>query len=448
MNVWMRGRCGVLDRVPGGVDVGHVGPGQAGDHRTLDRAGDLLDRLEVARRGDREAGLDHVDAQPRELLRDLQLLLRVQRDAGRLLAVAQRRVEDQYSVGVLRSGSCHSSDVSNLASSRCWFRGYVRPPARYSPRGGGEEVESRGGAPSSDSLASRASARWHARTGALRNTCPAWREAPTRVAAISRASPRRLAGIVGVELPGACYSAGRSVAVRDRRHLSRRPPRPRPRRLAEGAVARRAVGAASSSPRLPSAAPRAAGTASSDSAGGRDLGTAASAPPASRAGDGSARARRAGAPSWPGRVGSASMHAVQRRADERPRARAHEARARPRVAAVAAAERPWRRRWIGRSRATTPRVAGARRDARCSTVAGRRHRRAPRARSAAMRLHRRRHHGRTPRSWHGPPRQRVAGVVKRGPEPRRTERDGAPGDEPVAGDDLLDHRAAGPARRW
>ena len=39
-------------------------------------------------------GLDHVDAEPGELLRDLDLLLRVQRDAGRLLAVAQRRVED------------------------------------------------------------------------------------------------------------------------------------------------------------------------------------------------------------------------------------------------------------------------------------------------------------------------------------------------------------------
>ena len=51
-------------------------------------------RLEVARRGDREARLDHVDAQARELLRDLDLLLRVQRDAGRLLAVPQRRVED------------------------------------------------------------------------------------------------------------------------------------------------------------------------------------------------------------------------------------------------------------------------------------------------------------------------------------------------------------------
>ena len=145
MNVWIRGRVGVLDRVPGGVDVGHVGPRQARDHRALDGAGDLLHGLEVARRGDRKARLDHVDAQPRELLGDLQLLLRVQRDAGRLLAVTQSRVEDQYFVG----GACRRRltarvfglvmsllSVSISVSSRCWFRGYVRPPTRYSPRGG------------------------------------------------------------------------------------------------------------------------------------------------------------------------------------------------------------------------------------------------------------------------------------------------------------------------
>src|SRR5690606_26862782 len=42
--------------------------------------------------------LDDVHPQPRELVRDLQLLLLVQRDARRLLAVAKRRVEDGYSV--------------------------------------------------------------------------------------------------------------------------------------------------------------------------------------------------------------------------------------------------------------------------------------------------------------------------------------------------------------
>ena len=40
------------------------------------------DRLEVARRGDREAGLDHVDAEPLELARDAQLLGRVMLQPG------------------------------------------------------------------------------------------------------------------------------------------------------------------------------------------------------------------------------------------------------------------------------------------------------------------------------------------------------------------------------
>ena len=40
---------GVLDRVLGGVDVGHVGAGQPGDDRTVDGPGDRLHGLEVAR---------------------------------------------------------------------------------------------------------------------------------------------------------------------------------------------------------------------------------------------------------------------------------------------------------------------------------------------------------------------------------------------------------------
>ena len=89
---------GVLDRVPGGVDVLLAGAGEAADHGALDLARDRLHGLEVAGRGDREAGLDHVHAEPRELVRDLELLLPVERDARRLLAVAQGRVEDLYSV--------------------------------------------------------------------------------------------------------------------------------------------------------------------------------------------------------------------------------------------------------------------------------------------------------------------------------------------------------------
>ena len=44
-------------------------------------------------------GLDHVDAEPRELLGDLELLAHVERDAGRLLTVAQGGVEDLHVLG-------------------------------------------------------------------------------------------------------------------------------------------------------------------------------------------------------------------------------------------------------------------------------------------------------------------------------------------------------------
>ena len=55
---------------------------------------DGADAFEVAGRRAGEAGLDDVDAEPLELLGDLRLLVRLQRDARRLLAVAQRRIED------------------------------------------------------------------------------------------------------------------------------------------------------------------------------------------------------------------------------------------------------------------------------------------------------------------------------------------------------------------
>ena len=56
--------------------------------------GDPPDRLEVAGRGGREAGLDDVDLEAGELAGDLELLGGGQAGAGRLLAVAQGRVED------------------------------------------------------------------------------------------------------------------------------------------------------------------------------------------------------------------------------------------------------------------------------------------------------------------------------------------------------------------
>ena len=57
-------------------------------------ARDQLDGLEVAGRGAGEARLDDVDAELFELLRDLELLLGGEGDAGGLLAVAQGGIED------------------------------------------------------------------------------------------------------------------------------------------------------------------------------------------------------------------------------------------------------------------------------------------------------------------------------------------------------------------
>ena len=85
---------GVLDGVPAGADIALHAARQAADDRAFDLAGDGLHGLEVAGAAGRETGLDDVHTQPRELVRDLQLLRRVEAAPGRLLAVAQRGVEE------------------------------------------------------------------------------------------------------------------------------------------------------------------------------------------------------------------------------------------------------------------------------------------------------------------------------------------------------------------
>ena len=86
---------GDLDRLdrPLRIAVLAAGEGRDGDP-AAGLLGDPPDRLEVARRGGREAGLDDVDLEPRELAGDVELLGGGQAGAGRLLAVAQGRVED------------------------------------------------------------------------------------------------------------------------------------------------------------------------------------------------------------------------------------------------------------------------------------------------------------------------------------------------------------------
>jgi hypothetical protein len=112
-------------RVAGPVHVLGPGPGQGGDDRPLDPPGHGLDGFEVAHRGLREAGLDHVDAQPGQLFGDLYLRLRVQVDAWCLLAVAQCGVEDDDAVA--RGGGGVRCVHAQRSSSRVWAPG-TQPP--------------------------------------------------------------------------------------------------------------------------------------------------------------------------------------------------------------------------------------------------------------------------------------------------------------------------------
>ena len=115
MKVWMRGRSESLTAFQAASMSSTAVRARPQITGPCDLAGDRLDGLEVAGRGDREARLDHVHAQPRELLGDLHLLLPVERDARRLLAVAQRRVEDPDPLRLVPA-SCRSFPYPRLPS--------------------------------------------------------------------------------------------------------------------------------------------------------------------------------------------------------------------------------------------------------------------------------------------------------------------------------------------
>src|SRR5581483_7066107 len=74
------------------LEVGGHGAREPPDLGGQLRLGDQLDRLPVVVGDAREPGLDAADAELVEQTRDLELLLRVEHDPDRLLAVAQRRV--------------------------------------------------------------------------------------------------------------------------------------------------------------------------------------------------------------------------------------------------------------------------------------------------------------------------------------------------------------------
>ncbi len=119
--MWMRLLRGRLHGAGGVLDVFALGAGERSHARALHLAGDLLDGGEVAFGGDGEAGLQNIHAEMGELVRHPDLLGCVHGAAWRLLAVAQRRIEEKYLVVCAhRHFHCH-----NHKASLCVMRGHA-----------------------------------------------------------------------------------------------------------------------------------------------------------------------------------------------------------------------------------------------------------------------------------------------------------------------------------
>ena len=128
----------ILQRAPYRVDVLAHRARERSHRRAADLACDPPARFEVARRRDRESRLDHVHAQLLQLARDAKLGVRVEVEPGRLLAVAQRGVEDEDAVGILVSHfSTGSSQViiarrSRPTCSSWWSASLLRMARNFS----------------------------------------------------------------------------------------------------------------------------------------------------------------------------------------------------------------------------------------------------------------------------------------------------------------------------
>ena len=143
MNVWMRGRS--ASRTASHARSMSAAWARARPAMTgpCDLAGDRLHRLEVAGRGDREAGLDHVDAQARELMGDLELL-------GRCSARCPGDCSPSRSVvSKMMTRSVGGMSLPFLGSLLVLLRLGVRlrrPPRAIPPEGGGGEARRPAGA--------------------------------------------------------------------------------------------------------------------------------------------------------------------------------------------------------------------------------------------------------------------------------------------------------------
>ena len=96
---------GRLERARRLLDVLRPRAGQRRNGRAPHLGRNLAHRFGIGRRRDREAGLDDVHAERVEGAGQRELGGHVQREAGRLLAVAERRVEDDYAGGTVAHAS-------------------------------------------------------------------------------------------------------------------------------------------------------------------------------------------------------------------------------------------------------------------------------------------------------------------------------------------------------
>ncbi len=82
-----------LEGLPGALDILRAGTGKTRDDRPPDDSGDGLNGSEIAFRGDREPGFDHVYAEAVELMGQTQFFMHVHAATRRLLAVAKCGIE-------------------------------------------------------------------------------------------------------------------------------------------------------------------------------------------------------------------------------------------------------------------------------------------------------------------------------------------------------------------
>ena len=142
-----RGRHAELDE---GLEIRPNRAREAPDLCAQPRVGDELHRVPVVLGHAREARLDAVDAELVEQPRDLELLLRIQHDSDRLLAVAQRRVVQAdgatEAVGVVQRSrpdlaqqrTTPSGNADSFSSPSCVTRKLSStrrppPPSQYTP---------------------------------------------------------------------------------------------------------------------------------------------------------------------------------------------------------------------------------------------------------------------------------------------------------------------------